>query len=147
VGEAEQRDRVAGAQRADHDVVRVRGVLDDLQPLLLQARRPSTGRPPAGALASASSRGGSRRRPRPRRRRAPAGRRGAGEEGLQRPVELDRVDEAALLQQRLDPADLPRDRAVVVVVAHASSSRDSQTSTVTLWSPSPNSSAAEKRTV
>ena len=121
---------------------------DDLEPLLLQPaahrqaelRQGGVGvgqQPLAEALVD----------PRPGDDAGAAGGGGPGQERLQRPVELDRVDQPALLQQRLDPADLPRDRAVVVVVAHASSSRDSQTSTVTLWSPSPNRSRAAKRTV
>ena len=46
--------------------------------------------------------------------------------------------------------DLPgaeREGPIVVVVAHRASRWLSQTSTVTSWSPSPNSSPAVKRTV
>ena len=128
--------------------VRVGGVLDDLQPLLLQpaAHRQADLRQRAVGVREEPGAEGVVH-PRPGDDPRPAGRRRPCEERLQRPVELDRVDQAALLEQRLDPPDLPRDRAVVVVVAHASSSRDSQTSTVTLWVPVPNSSPAENRTV
>ena len=115
-------------------------------------RPPPIDRPTSGSAVFASSSSRCRKpsstQARATIRAAPAGDE-PGQEGLERAVELGRVDDALALQEGLEAAHLAGEGAVVVVVAHAvppafgvgrgsvgtGSSRDSQTSTVTKWSP------------